>query len=354
MKGVVSFHPIDVGFYDEMIGPLWEGGKINPESYLRDAIRIRHVWWQAHRFIRGLESLSESAETPEAPTGGSLWQRVRTRLETFDHRPDEKAMLASRHFDRDLHGRGRPFLITEGSAERVADVVDRYREAAVEADAETLALEQLRKLDPALAEAVEPIDGYELSADLIHRNDLLKELKDIYDLGRAVAAGGSWSPRDGPSRPAAEVVAAELPVRTVRLHGRIHPFWIGDDVDGLESVCRAAGVPAPDCLAPAWRLFAPMIEAVPALRDRLGLELRGPRDVAGLVLPAEVDSLLQFLEDHGARIIQAAARAGEGPAATALLRKIKECAVYASRHGLGYLEASGVEPPDLADVPEAD
>ena len=32
--------------------------------------------------------------------------------------------------------------------------------------------------------------------------------------------------------------------------------------------------------------------------------------------------------------------------ATALLRKIKECAVYAQRHSLGYLEASGITPPE--------
>jgi len=32
--------------------------------------------------------------------------------------------------------------------------------------------------------------------------------------------------------------------------------------------------------------------------------------------------------------------------ATALMRKIKECAVYAHHHGFGYLEASGLLPPD--------
>jgi hypothetical protein len=54
---------------------------------------------------------------------------------------------------------------------------------------------------------------------------------------------------------------------------------------------------------------------------------------------------------HGTRIIGAAARAGEGPMATSLLRKIKECAVYAKKNGLGYLEASGVVPPEREDEP---
>ena len=40
--------------------------------------------------------------------------------------------------------------------------------------------------------------------------------------------------------------------------------------------------------------------------------------------------------------------AGEGAAATTLLRQIRECAVYAQRHGCGYLEASGVLPAERA------
>ena len=52
----------------------------------------------------------------------------------------------------------------------------------------------------------------------------------------------------------------------------------------------------------------------------------------------------EFLNAQGGRIIAAAARSGEGPACAALLRKIKECAAYAMKHGLGYLEGSGILP----------
>ena len=63
-----------------------------------------------------------------------------------------------------------------------------------------------------------------------------------------------------------------------------------------------------------------------------------------------VGQLLTFLGDHGARIISAAARGGEGAMATALLRKIKECAVYAQRHGFGYLEGSGHPAGGIAEA----
>jgi hypothetical protein len=73
-------------------------------------------------------------------------------------------------------------------------------------------------------------------------------------------------------------------------------------------------------------------------------ELTGPRTVGGYVPAEDLPQLLEFLKESGARIIQAAARAGEGPACTRLLKKIRECATYAAGHGLGYLEAAGIYP----------
>jgi hypothetical protein len=66
--------------------------------------------------------------------------------------------------------------------------------------------------------------------------------------------------------------------------------------------------------------------------------------VGGFVAPEEVPELLDWMKENGARIIQAAARHNEGPACSLLLKKMRECATYAQRHGLGYLEASGIEP----------
>jgi hypothetical protein len=57
-------------------------------------------------------------------------------------------------------------------------------------------------------------------------------------------------------------------------------------------------------------------------------------------------------------MIQVATRHGEGPRCTQLLRKIRECLRFAERHGIGYLEASGIhplleEPAEAAGVPDA-
>ena len=346
MKGYVSFHPIDLSFFDELIAPLVAGRKVNPEEFLERAARVRRNGWVARRFAIAIEQLAEASEAPKTDPGASPWSRLRANLERIDYRPDEMARKAADALDPELHLDGRPFFIAEGSTEKVAAAVDAYAAADSEAAAEKIARNQIALLDAALARDIEPADIADLSSDLGYRSDLLGLLTKIHDLARLAREGRGFVDGDAEPRPAAEALPDELPWRALSLHARVTPFWIARDVDGLETICRAAGVRAPDCLSPAWRVYAEACEAFPALKESLGLEVRRPRDVGAFVAPDEVGQLLQFLAKDGARIIGAAARGGEGSMATALLRKIKECAAYAQRHGCGYLEASGVLPAE--------
>jgi len=346
MKGFVSFHPVDLTFFDELVAPLVAGRKINPEAFLRRAPRMRQTGWAARRYAVAVEQLAEAAEAPKADPAASPWKRLRANLERIDYRPDEMAQRAARMFDPDLHLDGRPFFITEGSTERVAGAVDAYVAAETDGAADKIAREQLARLDAELARDFEPADIPEPSSDLGYRSDLLGLFTKIFELARLAREGRAWVDADTPPRPAAEALPEELPWRALSMHARVTPFWLARDVDGLETICRAAGVRAPDCLSPAWRVFAEACEAFPALKESLGLELKRSQDVGAFVAPNEIASLLQFLSDHGAKIIGAATRGGEGAMATSLLRKIKECATYAQRHNLGYLEASGILPPE--------
>ena len=104
-------------------------------------------------------------------------------------------------------------------------------------------------------------------------------------------------------------------------------------------------MPAPDCLVPAWRLVGDLCDEFRALRDAMGTRLVRARDVAAFVSPSDVPCLLEFLNSVGSRIIQAATRHGEGTTCATLLRKVRECATYAERHGMGFIEAGGVAPP---------
>jgi len=341
MKGWISFHPVDLEFFEGIVGSLVCGEKVNPERYLEAALRVRRASWEVAGYKRALLDALEQAEPPPPPSEGTVWDKVRTRLERFDHRPPAVARLARQHIEPDLHLDGRPFLIAERSTERVCEFADHYLDAQDERAVAALAREQLARLDKVLAEEVEPVEVQAPSAEMAYRSELLGDLKALHDLGRAARESEHWATSH---EPALAVLERELPWRAAYLHSRAVPFWVARDVDGLDSVCSAAGVNAPSFLIPARPLFAAVGEAFPGVRDSLQLELSEERQVGGFVAPGDVSELRAFLAAEGAAIIRAATRHGEGPACELLLRKIRECAAYAERHGAGYLEASGILP----------
>jgi hypothetical protein len=344
VRGLISFHPVDLTFFDEVIAPLVVGEKINPEQFLTDARRLRATEMQIEPYRRGLVELLARLEPPAPPTEGSMWTKVRARLEQLDQKPDPLATLVASRIDPDLHLHGRPFLVTEGSADHVAALVEEFRKADGAASVEALLLEQLVRIEPTLVQALELPDLPPPSSDMTYRNDLLERLKAVHALAKAARENESWGPASGRRVPARDVLGRELPWRAVELHACTSPFWIARDVDGLETVCRAAEITPPEVLVTCRRLFARGIEMVPELGDSLATELRDGRDVGAFVPPSEVTALLGFLQTEGAKIIRVATQHGEGPNCATLLRKIRECAEYAAAHGRGYLEASGVRP----------
>ena len=88
MQGTVSFHPLDLGFFDELIQPLLAGQKVNPDLYLETALRLHTAEAVVARYRRSLEEALRGLTPPPPPTEGPLWDRIRARLERFDFRPD--------------------------------------------------------------------------------------------------------------------------------------------------------------------------------------------------------------------------------------------------------------------------
>jgi hypothetical protein len=344
MQGTISFHPIRVDIFDRLIEPLVAGETVNPEEYLETALAHRETSWRARTVIAALEQILEEAKPPPPPSEGTMWEKVKARLEVFDHKVDPLARRVMTHVDPDLHLRGRPFFITEGSANRVATVIEDYLDAADGQAAELLALEQLSRLDATLGKQVEPDDSQQISPKMSCRADLLSSLKSIHSIAEAARRGEKWSNGAQDPESAINVLIRELPYRAMFIHSRAVPFWIAEDVDGLETVCRSAGVSPPDVLVSARPLFVRSCDAFPDLGESLHVELEQPCDVGAFVAPGDMPELVDFLTTQGGHIIQVASRHGVGNVCENVLRKIKECAAYACRHRMGYLEASGIPP----------
>jgi len=351
MRGLTSFHPVEPAFFLEVVQPLVSGSKIDPEPYLLRALQHRVGAWSTRQYIRTLDILLEESTPPPPPTTGSRWEKLRARLEVFDFRANPLATLVKKAIHRDLHLLGRPFLIADGSPRAVAEVVQRYREAETAGVIEQLVEDQLGQMSPALAGKIQPDADSEMPPDGAYRTGLMEALREIHDLAQAARKGEFWNEGGANGRqPAVNFLPTYLPWRAAWLHSRMLPFWMAENVDGLETICRAAGVTTPDCLVPAWVLFGDACDEFPKVRQELHHELTSSRGTGGYVSPEDVPELVTFLKAHGGQIIQAATREGEGPRCSVLLRKMRECATYAEKSGLGYLEAQGIEPlgPDPA------
>ena len=354
MQGSVTFHPVDLQFFDELIEPLITGDKVNPEGYLAEAIRIRQGLSSARRYKRALEyAMTEGAEPPPVLPQKTWIGAVRARVERMTFEPDVVTQKALDLVDPELHLNGRPYFISEGSAERVADILHDYRFASDFKAADALALEQLIGMDAELARGLTLEESEPMSSDMAYRSELLGSLKGVYDLSKAARDGEEWGRLGQARRSAVSVLAEELPWRVVALYSKVVPFWSAHDVDGLETICRLAGVNPPEMMVPAWRLLGEASTEYPEVHGAMGVELSSEQSVGAFVSPADVPELQAFLSTNGSKIIQVASKHGEGPACRTLLRKIRECVTYAERHGMGYLEASGILPPDLQAPPKA-
>ena len=55
MNRIVSFHPVDMTFFDETVAPLIAGRTINPEPVLSRALHVRRHLHQTRGYLAALE-----------------------------------------------------------------------------------------------------------------------------------------------------------------------------------------------------------------------------------------------------------------------------------------------------------
>ena len=141
MKGIFSFHPVRVEFFDDIVQPLVAGRKVNPETYLHAALRLRTYTSRTRRYQWAIEDILVVSEPPKPEKGAGILKNLRTQLERLDHREDALTQRIKKAVDPDLHLHGRPFFVTEGSAHRVAERVDEYFTAHNTDAVDTLAID---------------------------------------------------------------------------------------------------------------------------------------------------------------------------------------------------------------------
>ena len=353
MKGLVSFHAFDPSFTDDVIVPLWNGTRINPEPWLLEGCSLLNRAWRTAAWKQTM--LDMLAARPEEVVPETSDRKARM-LNPFRKSVAKLFTPVDRNTERfkalvqpGLHLDGRPFFIAEESSSAAIRMVDEYRKARDDEAVDALVREQLIRLDPLLARTIRPIEGPSAPSALVCRANLLDALKSVHALGRAFREGVVWrgSITDGKSPAEA---ARLLPWFSAAMHARLRPFWDAEDVDGLVSIAQAAGVEPTPVLQSPLPLFQDL-KPVDARPMTLGRGLDGPRSTGAWVPPEDVPRLIDWLQAEGAAIIRTAAEHDEGSRVRTLLQKIRECAAYAARQNFGYLEAVDVHPPHWGDPP---
>ncbi len=353
MKGLVSFHAFDPSFADDVIVPLWNGTRINPEPWLLEGCSLLQRAWRTAAWKQTiLDLIADSTDTIEPVDSGiktDLLSPFRKSVAKLFTPVDRDAERIKASIQPGLHLDGRPFFIVEESSNTVIRLVDEYRKARDDEAVDALVREQLTRLNPALARSIRPTEGPAAQSALAYRSNLLSSLKSIHALGRAFREGLAWRGALTDGKTPQQAVRL-LPWFAAAMHARFRPFWVAENVDGLVSIAQAAGIEASPVLQSPLPLFT-AIKPVDARPMTLGRELDGPRSTGAWVPPEDVPRLIDWLQAEGAAIIRIATEHGEGVRVRTLLQKIRECAAYAARHRYGYLEAVDVDPPHWGDPP---
>src|SRR3972149_8940664 len=64
MKGIASFHPVELGFFESTIAPLIREGSVDLDPYLDRTIPARRAASRARRFVRALAAILGAARPP--------------------------------------------------------------------------------------------------------------------------------------------------------------------------------------------------------------------------------------------------------------------------------------------------
>ena len=54
MRGTVSFHPVNLEFFDSLIQPLLAGDKVNPDGFAKAAVRVHENSKITGRYVAAL------------------------------------------------------------------------------------------------------------------------------------------------------------------------------------------------------------------------------------------------------------------------------------------------------------
>jgi len=378
----ISNHPVDVRLIQDYLLPYIQGQRDDIDTFVARAMHLARIAHRANRWGLGVVTLDGEVHRKQRalpqerpnPPAESRSQGFLSRLfgkkstDAEEPEPDGRQIRGLPGFDSDLSVWGRPFFIVGDSCDEALEGYDAYLRlpSSDNSEVDAMVRSMMARLDRKRADlapqmhtayarildACYPLEAhvvldpestdYEREAEEEDLRGLLERMRTIYskrNTNESIVLPG------GEAYPASELMGS-FPLEIIDIAAKALPGWMGRGYVWPTALFEKIGVDVSQVFEePTW-LFEPLVREAPALAERFYATIPENYSLGGSVRPEKVPALVDLLQKHRSRLIRAwceGAQTSDEDAENAIdFAKILEPAVYAARHGFGFIEASEI------------
>lgn len=380
----ISNHPVDVRLIQGYLIPYIQGYLNDIDLFVKHAVQLAMIARRANRWGLGVVEIDHQisgqlrqlppqnspapADTASGASNflGRLFGKHTPEPERTHKNPPRLRGIPG--FDSDLSVWGRPFFVVgEGYEEALAGFETYLRlPSAADEGVDAVVRSMLARLDRKRADLVPQIrleearildpfyplqdhvilsaEGADYGADEVEA-DLRARLEQMRNIYSKRHTDELIPLSDGEEYHASELMG-NLPLEIITIAASVLPGWMGRGYVWPTALFGKIGVDVSGLFeTPAW-LFEPLVRATPESRYDFETTIQQNYTLGGAVRPEKVPALIDLLQKHRRQLITAWSAAEEDEEnieeMSADFEKILEPAIYAARHGFGFIEATEI------------
>lgn len=378
----ISNHPVDVRLIQDCLLPYIQGQRADIDAFVARAIHVSQIAHRANRWGLGVVAVDHEIQEKQrallqaSPTPSAVARPQGFLSRLLGNKPPvatEQAANTRRRpglpgFDTDVSVWGRPFFIVGDSCEQALEGYQAYLRlpSPDNRTVDALVRSMMVRLDHKrtdLAAAIHPtdahiLDGYYPLADHVVPDpestdyetaleeeglrSLLERMRTIYSKRHT---NELISMPDGDRYPAYSLLGS-FPLEIMSIAAKALPGWMGRGYVWPTALFEKIGVDVSRLFEPPTWLFEGLVRETPELKDLFHATIHENYCLGGSVRPEKVQALVDLLQKHRTALICAWSEGKVAPDdledMASDFNKILEPAVYAARHGLGFLEATEI------------
>jgi hypothetical protein len=330
----VSFHPVDVEFFQDQVLPILLG-KAPIDTLLAKGIQISKNRYRANAWGLAVNKVHSARFEDLRPPKPTLVDRLLGRPPRRPELPPPPF-----EFESDLYIWGRPFFITDNDPVSVSESIDAYL-SADDAGVDTLAKRMVERIQPGLSSKLTSLDEEPFPADAEFREALSAPLRVLRDAFSNLPTHTQVTLPNGGAAEPDDLIRSDLPLVAFSFACHFRPGWMARGHVWPTHLLRQASIPVERFIS-ASELFLPVMQAHPSLQLQFHSSIRENYMLGGYLPPEAVAAVLATFEDNLEALVRPSIAEGWEYECRLAIRKITEALRDATARGFGFLEASEV------------